>query len=64
MAAYDATRRSANTLALEASLIVRALRHVCVHEGFRGTSGELLRKLNKRAAPQDIAQKAWPNSLW
>jgi hypothetical protein len=64
MAAYDANRRSANTLALEASLIVRALRHVCVHGDFRGTSGELLRKLNNRADAQDIAQKAWPKDAW
>jgi hypothetical protein len=64
VAAYDANRRSANTLALEASLIVRALRHACVRAGFKGTSSELLRKLNKHADTQDITQKAWPKDAW
>lgn len=64
MAAYSANRRSANTLALEASPIVRALRHVCVRDGFKGTSSELLRKLHKRADSQDVAQKAWPKDAW
>jgi hypothetical protein len=64
MAAYDANRRSANTLALEASLIVRALRHVCINADFRGTSSELLRELNNHADTQDIAQKAWPKDAW
>jgi len=64
MAAYDANRRSANTLALEASPIVRALRRACAGSDFKGTATRLLRKLVERADPQDIAQKAWPQDGW
>jgi hypothetical protein len=64
MAAYDANRRSANTLALEASPIVRALRRACAGSDFKGTATRLLRKLVKRADSQDIAQKTWPQDGW
>jgi putative DNA primase/helicase len=64
MAAYDANRRSANALALEASLIVRALRRACAGSSFKGTASELLRKLLEHADPQDITQKAWPKDGW
>jgi hypothetical protein len=64
MAAYDANRRSANTLALEASLIVRALQRACATSSFKGTASQLLRKLVKNADLQDITQKTWPKNGW
>jgi len=64
MKAYDSNRVNANTLALEASLIVPALRQVCHDDDFSGTATELLRKLDKRAHAKETTQKAWPKNGW
>jgi hypothetical protein len=62
--AYDRNRSVANTLALEASPIVQALRRVCVAHRFKGTATELLHELEKRAEPRDVMLANWPKDGW
>jgi hypothetical protein len=63
MRAYESNRQSANTLALEASPIVPALRRVCARYGWTGTATELLGALGRRAGNQN-QQRYWPQSGW
>jgi hypothetical protein len=61
--AYERNRSDAHELALEASVIVPYIRQLVQEHGqWIGTSGELLKELNRLAKDQDARQKSWPNS--
>jgi len=63
MKAYTANRVTSNSLALEASPIVTALRELCDDGGWEGTAAELLRELNLN--DKDRTRNAyWPKTPW
>jgi hypothetical protein len=61
--AYERNRSDAHELALEASVIVPYIRQLVQQLGqWIGTSGDLLKELNRLAKDHDERQKSWPNS--
>jgi hypothetical protein len=62
LAAYQANRAAANSLALDASPVVGPLRALADRGRWQGTATELLGELNALASEALRQQKAWPRS--